>query len=107
VCTSSAIFSISLRGFTFLPDISGFATQACVGVSGEVLVQRGTYLCDWSCTTFFFVKSIVEKVVRTVKSDSCSYHVMVDCFFTGLFGHLHITLLDVGEIFSILWVTKV
>ena len=54
LCTSSGRFSISLRGFTFLPNISEFAMQECLGVWGEVLVQRGTHLCDWSSTTFFF-----------------------------------------------------
>ena len=46
---------------------------------------------------FFFVNSIAEQVVRTIKSDFCSYHVMVDCYITQLFGHLHIRLLGVGK----------
>ena len=55
---------------------------------------------------FSFVNNLMEKVVRTVKSNSCSYHVMLECSITQLFGHLHITLLGVGEILNILWVTK-
>jgi hypothetical protein len=39
--------------------------------------------------------------------DSCSYHVMLDCFITGLFGHLQTTLLGVGGMLSILWVMKI
>ena len=38
---------------------------------------------------YFFVNRIVEQVVGTVGSESCSYHVMLDCFITRLFGRLH------------------
>ena len=49
---------------------------------------------------------ILEQVVGSVGSGSCSYHVMLDCFITGLLGHLHIKLSGVGGILSILWVMK-
>ena len=55
----------------------------------------------------FFVNDIVEQVVGIVGPYSYSYHVMLECSITRLFGHLHITLVGVGEILSILWVTKV
>ena len=55
----------------------------------------------------FFVNNIVEQVVGTVGPYSNSYHVMLECSITRLFGHLRITLVGVGEILSILWVTKV
>jgi hypothetical protein len=55
----------------------------------------------------FSVNRIVEQVVGIVGSDSCSYHVMLGCFITRLFGQLHITLLGVGEILSVLWVMKI
>ena len=65
-----------------------------------------SFFCGWSSTTFLFVNRIVEQVVGTVGSDSCSYHVMLDCLITRLFAHLHMTLLGVGEILSILWAMK-
>ena len=50
---------------------------------------------------------ILEQVVGIVGFDSCSYRVMLDCFITGLFGHLQNTLQGVGGMLSISRVMKI
>ena len=70
----------------------------CWGLRRGLSSTRDPFLCGGSSTAFLFVNRILEQVVRIVGFNSCSYHVMLDCFITGLFGHLQTTLLGVGGI---------